>query len=288
MKSKYLLWIGFLLLATLVCTAFSLTINNDYDLAKQEIVLRKIGHEVLLNAGDSTSRVLPIKKTAENEYQIKFENELTFQTDSLVTIIKRALDNEKSVPNYIVNVINCLDNEVIYGYAIFKNKKDDIVACSGRKQPKGCYIINLKFQKSGISNSQTGYLLSGLNLLFIGFITFKLVKEGKKRMVITNESISIGSTIFNVQKRTLTFGESTTELTLKENKLLLIFANSPNETIERNRLQKEIWEDEGVIVGRSLDMFISKLRRKLECDTAIQLKNIHGKGYRLEITYGSE
>jgi DNA-binding response OmpR family regulator len=74
-----------------------------------------------------------------------------------------------------------------------------------------------------------------------------------------------------------------TELTAKENKLLLIFARSPNAVIERTRLQKEIWEDEGVIVGRSLDMFISKLRKKLETDPSIQLINIHGKGYRLEV-----
>jgi DNA-binding response OmpR family regulator len=48
-------------------------------------------------------------------------------------------------------------------------------------------------------------------------------------------------------------------------------------------LQKEIWEDEGIIVGRSLDVFISKLRKKLENDSAVKLVNIHGKGYKLEI-----
>jgi DNA-binding response OmpR family regulator len=66
--------------------------------------------------------------------------------------------------------------------------------------------------------------------------------------------------------------------------LLLIFALSPNETIERTRLQKEIWEDEGVIVGRSLDMFISKLRKKLEFDPNINIVVIRGKGYKLEIS----
>jgi len=51
------------------------------------------------------------------------------------------------------------------------------------------------------------------------------------------------------------------DLTGTETRVLHIFALSPNETIERSRLQKEIWEDEGVIVGRSLDMFISNLER---------------------------
>jgi len=62
-----------------------------------------------------------------------------------------------------------------------------------------------------------------------------------------------------------------------------ILALSPNEIIERSRLQKEVWEDEGVIVGRSLDMFISKLRKKLEVDPNINIVVIRGKGYKLEV-----
>jgi DNA-binding response OmpR family regulator len=78
--------------------------------------------------------------------------------------------------------------------------------------------------------------------------------------------------------------EKIIELTGTETRVLLIFAASPNETIERSRLQKEIWEDEGVIVGRSLDMFISKLRKKLELDPNIKIVVIRGKGYKLEIS----
>ena len=69
----------------------------------------------------------------------------------------------------------------------------------------------------------------------------------------------------------------------KEAKLLSIFSVNLNEVIDRNRLQKEVWEDEGVIVGRSLDVFISKLRKKFEKDPAVKLVNIHGKGYKLEV-----
>jgi DNA-binding response OmpR family regulator len=53
--------------------------------------------------------------------------------------------------------------------------------------------------------------------------------------------------------------------------------------VERSRIQKEIWEDEGVIVGRSLDVFISKLRKKLELDERVKIVVIRGMGYRLEV-----
>jgi len=94
--------------------------------------------------------------------------------------------------------------------------------------------------------------------------------------------LPLGSLFFDVKNRKLILDETIIDLTATESRVLLIFAQSPNEIIERSRLQKEIWEDDGVIVGRSLDMFISKLRKKLEIDPNIKIVVIRSKGYRLE------
>ncbi|MNX32910.1 Response regulator MprA [compost metagenome] len=96
--------------------------------------------------------------------------------------------------------------------------------------------------------------------------------------------LTLGAVLFDAKNRKLIINGKTIDLTGTETRVLSIFALSPNETIERSRLQKEIWEDEGVIVGRSLDMFISKLRKKLELDPNTKIVVIRGKGYRLEIT----
>jgi DNA-binding response OmpR family regulator len=95
---------------------------------------------------------------------------------------------------------------------------------------------------------------------------------------------TLGSVLFDPNNRKLMLHEKTIELTGTETRVLSIFALSPNETIERSRIQKEIWEDEGVIVGRSLDMFISKLRKKLEFDPTVKIVVIRGKGYKMEIS----
>jgi DNA-binding winged helix-turn-helix (wHTH) protein len=286
-KTKHLLGLGSLLFIILLCAAFSFAGNDDFDLARQEILLRKIGHEVLLYSGDSTSRVLPVQKVAENEYQLRFENEFSFQPDSLEKAIGSSLAKDNLANDYIVNVLNCAGKDVIFGYAIFKNEKDNIVPCSRRKQPKSCYVISLKFRSHGLNMAQKGYLIGGIPLLaFIGLIISR-TGRGRKNAIGNNpgqdNSFKMGNIVFNPAGRQLQSAGIVTELTLKENKLLLIFAQSPNVIIERSRLQKEIWEDEGVIVGRSLDMFISKLRKKLEHDATIKLVNIHGKGYKLEI-----
>jgi DNA-binding response OmpR family regulator len=71
------------------------------------------------------------------------------------------------------------------------------------------------------------------------------------------------------------------ELTDKESKLLYIFALAPNEIIDREQLQKEVWENEGVIVTRSLDVFISKLRKKLDKGSGVNLSMLMVKGINL-------
>ena len=278
------------LLVIVMMFAFNLPSTTDFDAAKQEIMIRNIGHQLLLSSEDHTSRVLPVKKINENEFQLKFENEFSFQPDSLVNIVKNALADNNISENYIVNVIKCNSTDVIFGYAIFKNKRNNIMACSGRMQPKSCYFINLKFQNDGMSTKQKGYLLGSLPLLaFVGLLFRKNLRASKSKISknVNENIIQFGNTIFHTDKQYLTISGIEIELTAKENKLMLIFATAPNELIERTRLQKEIWEDDGVIVGRSLDMFISKLRKKLAEDPNIQLVNIHGKGYILKVSNSS-
>jgi DNA-binding winged helix-turn-helix (wHTH) protein len=284
-KRKYLWALLLLMSISVIGLAFSMAGSDDFDIARREVMLRRIGHEILLQSGDSTSRVLPVKKITENEYQISFENAFTFQPDSLVNTTQRLLAKDPLTSDYVVNVLNCANDSVTYGYAISKNKKDDIVACLGRKQPMACYMINIKFKPTGIATAKNGYLLGAL--LFLAFVGFIFLRSVKPRKDLPDSQhggmFTLGSMSFDTETRKLMINGKTIELTKTETRVLGIFALSPNETIERSRLQKEIWEDEGVIVGRSLDMFISKLRKKLEPDPNIKIAVIRGKGYKLEI-----
>lgn len=285
-KRKYLIGLLVLSFISVICVAFNMEDSEDFDISRKEVLLRRIGHELLLQSGDSTSRVLPVKKIAENEYQIRFENDFTFQPDSLVNTTRRLLAKDPLALDYVVNVLNCGNSSVAYGYAISKNKRDDIVTCIGRKQPIACYMINIKFKPTGINTAKTGYLLGSFS--FLAFVGFIFLRSAKPRKTLSDSQhtnmFTLGSVLFDAKNRKLIINEKTIDLTGTETRVLLIFALSPNETIERSRLQKEIWEDDGVIVGRSLDMFISKLRKKLELDPNIKIVVIRGKGYKLEIS----
>lgn len=298
-KRNFLLGLTLLSCISVICVAFNIAGSDNFDISRREVLLRRIGHELLLQSGDNTSRVLPIKKIAENEYQIGFEKDLSFRPDSLVNMTRRVLAQDPLTGDYVVNVLNSSNASVAYGYAISKNKKNDIITCMGRAQPRARYMIDIKFKPTGIDAAKTGYLLSSISILaLVGFVFFRSVKPSPSHLP-ASEAVShdsgrnthhdtgtfiLGSTVFDPKNRKLTIDEKTIDLTATETRVLLIFATSPNETIERSRLQKEIWEDAGVIVGRSLDMFISKLRKKLELDPHTNIVVIRGKGYKLEIS----
>lgn len=263
--------------------------NETFETAKREIMLRNAGHHLLLQSGDSTSRVLPVKQIAENEYRLQFEKQFTFKPDSLVAIIKQALKNSGQATDYVVNVTGCSTPDVLFGYAMLGSEKNSIKPCSGRIQPVGCYRINIIFKNHSLSVTQTGYLVAGLPLLaFVGLLLLRPKRKTENNVSSvdnnnTGNSIAIGNMLLDKKQSCLLHDNKTISLTTKEYKLLCIFAHSPNQIIARERLQKEIWEDEGVIVGRSLDMFISRLRKKLVADKSVNLINIHGKGFKLEI-----
>ncbi|MCW4468094.1 winged helix-turn-helix domain-containing protein [Flavobacterium sp. MFBS3-15] len=282
-KHTYLYIVMICMLAVAVLMAFNNGDGNDFDLSKREVLLRKIAHELLLQSGDSTSRVLPVEKMSENEYRIRFEKDFGFVPDSLVDISRRVLAADTAATDYTVSVLSCDSPAIAYAYTLSENKKEDVVPCKGRRQPKACYVINIKFKPES-NNAMAGYILGGLPVLALtGFILFRRKPKKTPPGEKPAGTLDLGNTSFYVQQRQLLIDGNTIDLTTTEARLLLIFAQSPNQTIERSRLQKEIWEDEGVIVGRSLDMFISKLRKKLEADPDISIVVVRGKGYKLEV-----
>jgi hypothetical protein len=280
---------------TLACFFFLFFVTNgsaaeniDYAEAKKQITLREIGHRLLLFSGDSTSRVLPIKQLSENEYQIQFASQFSFRPGSLVSEVEKSMKAGNIKLNYVVNVVDSKYNQIVYGYSVAQTKQTDLVVCRGRVLPKSLYYINVIFPPAQVAGTQTasvyvgGFLSASLLILSVAIYKKRKSPVAHPQETITDPLLSIGSYKFDADQRLLVYNDQQIELTDKESKLLKVFAVSPNTLIDRKHLLK-IWEDEGVIVGRSLDVFVSKLRKKLDQDLDIKLVNIHGRGYKLEI-----
>lgn len=93
----------------------------------------------------------------------------------------------------------------------------------------------------------------------------------------------LGGFTFSYNNQQITFENQVVELTNKEAKLLRLFCIHRNKIIERDIIQKAIWEDEGYFVGRSMDVFISRLRKIFKDEPSVNIHTIHGIGYKLEV-----
>lgn len=91
----------------------------------------------------------------------------------------------------------------------------------------------------------------------------------------------IGKFTFDVAKQLLTINDQSRKLTTKESELLELLCRYRNEVVERNLALKSIWIDDTYFNARSMDVYITKLRKYLSKDENVEILNIHGKGYKL-------
>jgi len=93
--------------------------------------------------------------------------------------------------------------------------------------------------------------------------------------------VKFGNFLFDSQKQQLMIGEKKIRLTTKESELLTLLAQSANAVLERNFALKSIWVEDNYFNARSMDVYITKLRKILREDPRLEIINIHGKGYKL-------
>ncbi|MDR0815142.1 MAG: response regulator transcription factor [Bacteroidales bacterium] len=94
---------------------------------------------------------------------------------------------------------------------------------------------------------------------------------------------TLGKYTFDVQKQLLQYGETVHKLTTKESELLKMLCDNANQLLERNYALKTIWADDNMWVARSMDVYITKLRKYLKDEPNIEIINVHGKGFKLVI-----
>ncbi|WP_408026993.1 response regulator transcription factor [Tenacibaculum litoreum] len=95
------------------------------------------------------------------------------------------------------------------------------------------------------------------------------------------DAINIGNYIFNYTKQVLSFNGEIKKLTHRESELLFHLSQRKNEILDRSFILKKLWGDDDFFNARSMDVFISKLRKKLKHDENIQIVNVRGYGYKL-------
>lgn len=264
--------------------------------------LRVVGHQLLLQSNDSTSLVLPIERE-NNRYKIAFDTEFQFDPNYLVHTMDSVLTHSKIVKKYLVEVEEFDTEKIVYSYEMGIHSSINLVPCRERIPPKSCYTLFLtvldfyplhsaetsgdvvKRENVAPKTFISSFVSIGLGVLAItALVCFFLYKrKAKSSSSNTTDSIPLGRFIFDKKNMLLKYDNQTIELSSKEANLLAVLHESVNETVERDVILNIVWGDEGDYIGRTLDVFISKLRKKMEADDTIKIMNIRGVGYKLII-----
>lgn len=209
---------------------------------------------------------------------------------SLGQIIKESLETRN------FEVLLCANGEIAYEtykaeqplllvLDVMMPKKDGFtLAKEIRKEDPDIPIIFLT-AKSQTEDVVEGFNLGGNDYLKKPFSMEELIvrinallKRNKKNIT---ENIPLGNYTFNLKKQTLIINEVSVNLTHREANLLYYLLKNKNQVLERSFILKKLWGDDDFFNARSMDVFITKLRKKLKGDTSIQIINVRGFGYKL-------
>lgn len=277
-------WYFLVFMGALLCLLFfnaSILSDKPFGQSMEITRIRNIGHLVLVSSGDTVSRVMPIQSIEEGAYKITFERAFTPIPDSLILISMKQL---QGYGQFAMELWESNTNNLIYSFVASDDNSQTILPCQSRPLPQSNYKIIIRFSDA---NSGQLYFISGGITLLLLTAGWSFYKSRPLKSQAVNEStssgVAIGAIQFYPDQQRMVFGTVATELTAKETQVLALLSQTPNVVVERSRLQKEVWEDQGIIVTRSLDIFISRLRKRLSVDVGVKIVNVHGKGYKLEI-----
>jgi len=270
---------------------------------KINLALRRTAHHLLRAAGDSTSRIPAVQQSDPRTFRLQLAR--SFDYDKLPRLLSQSFGVHRIVGAYDVAVLDCATRQLQLGYNVAdllgKDAEKDPVACGGRSMTAGCYVLQVTFDTPiPVSKPKPYWPFLALGGLLTGFLVLVWRREAKtshpSEAPIAPEiqaqpdavpedtnRLRFGRSGLDVSNQTLKVGEETHNLTYRETKLLRVLVSHANEVMERDRILKLVWEDEGITVGRSVDVFVSRLRKLLHDDPLVKIVAVHGVGYRMEV-----
>jgi len=266
--------------------------NQKWKPESANLAMRQVAHKLYSICGNYSEPIEAVVQKDETTFFIKVNEYIDY--DQLPMIMDQAVSDFNLPKEYGVLVKDCEEDVIRLGYSYIALERNETVPCQGREHTLQCSLIELIIYKQEPPNLIWKYLLltlllgSVIGLLIYSYIAKDDAAKGEKDISYTtqkaeDQKISIGHFTFDHSNQSLIFNEEVTSLTFRESKLLHYLSTHTNQVLTREQIQANVWEDEGVIVGRSLDVFISRLRKFLKSDPSIKIKSVHGVGYRLEV-----
>lgn len=272
------------------------------------LALREIGHRLLQEQGDSTSAIPPVVFKKDRGFYLKYGHSLNYER---LRIVVEETFKKKGLPsNYNLALFDCESDDLVLGYSTVGelsanqpstwmdptgtiDSQADNASCLGRDELFDCYHIAVSFPDEA-EHTDTFLLMAAIipimMLLLVGGWWWRQSQPSVPvpSQVQGEESeersmYQLGPLRFEPDNQTLLGAGEPQRLTFRESKLLDLFCRNKNQLLPRETILEFVWGDEGVMVGRSIDVFVSRLRKKLKAADNIKIASVHGVGYRMEV-----
>ncbi len=129
------------------------------------------------------------------------------------------------------------------------------------------------------------YIVKPFTITELSLRIYALLKRSKPTLVSQEltETLSFGNFTFDYPNRTLCSPTDTVPLTKKEAEVLRMLASNLNNVVKREKVLTDVWGENDYFMGRSMDVYIARLRKKLAEDKNVSIVNVHRMGFKLEV-----
>lgn len=257
------------------------------------LLLRQIGHEYLRADCDSTSRIPAVKENTDGSLLLPLSRVIDYNL--LGEVARKVLLRREVNQEYTLRLQDAQTNEVFLGAHwpeahLYTTEFAGNIACTDRDQEARPSDIRFSLLPPAAPGGQSPHywlLAVGSLCFFMGLLQYRsgrqpaFVAEAIAQPSPVVNRLQLGSSVqFLPREQKLQVAGELADLTFREAKLLSFLAGSRNIVLDRQTIHDAVWGDEGVMVGRSLDVFVSRLRKKLKGVDDVEIQTVHGVGYR--------
>lgn len=239
----------------------------------------------LYAVADTMSERATIEKLSSNLYYVSTNSPLS--NKEIDTLVEKEFKARNLELDYEIGIYNAEDDSLVYGSYV----KASETRLLTESQCDESDLINKNF--AILFPSRQNYIFAQTDILLIAFVLlisfswiyFYFTNQIKASpiSVASENQIRIGSSCLDYHNQSLEVQDATFNLTHKENQILKLLFENPNQVINREIFLENIWEKDGFFVARSMDVFISKVRKYLSTDEKIKIENLRSIGYRLHV-----
>lgn len=277
--SRFLLIMVLLLIIGLAYSQWSEKPETDWQEDQVELAMRHLGDKLLKQYGDGESPIPPISQLSNYSFSLNLPQPIALNPDDLVGVALKTFD-KAHFQKAIVQVYAGQAGDMVYAFNLDTYEQGEI-PCLGRVLPEDHYYVHLKVLDLATNDSRLQVAMMGIagfGLVVMLLAGFSRLPEAEKK-----DAVEIAGMQLDQLNGFLLFEGKQIQLTQKEANLAFILMQQPGQLVTREYLVEQVWSKEGVITGRSLDVFISRLRKKLAINPQVQIVNKHGKGYVFEV-----